>query len=69
VTFNPKFICCPGSEHNGVKYPCGEVVGIRRIGSVGVRGVKDSRLFHCEACGAYFRSDGETFKEAHGHCR
>lgn len=69
MSFNPKFICCPGSKKNGVKYPCGEVMGICRVGPVGVRGIKDSRLFFCEACGTYFRSQGETWREAHGGVR
>lgn len=64
-----EFICCPGSKYKGKRYPCGEVIHIRRIGSVGVRGIKDSKLFYCEACGTYFKSDGQTWKEAHGAIR
>ena len=66
MTFDPKFICCPGSKFEGRRYPCGEVVGIRRVGPAGEKGIKDSRLFYCEACGTYFKSDGETWRESHG---
>ncbi len=66
MSFNPKFICCPGSDYKGKHYPCGEALLVDRIGSVGERGIKDSKLFHCRACGAYFRSDGQTWREAHG---
>jgi len=67
MTYNPPFICCPGSTYKGKHYPCGEVIHIERIGPVGVKGKPESDLFHCEACGAYFHSDGETWREAHGH--
>jgi len=74
MPFNPKFICCPGGvrrvRENGKwvyrHFPCGEVVSIRRIGPAGRRGTPDSNLFKCEACGTVFRSDGETWREAHG---
>lgn len=69
MTFDPKFICCPGSKKGGVSFPCGEVLSIRRVGPVGVKGIKDSRLFYCEACGTYFKSSGETWKESHGSVR
>lgn len=67
MAFNPQFICCPGSTIKGVFYPCGEVIHIERVGVVGQRGIRDSEMFYCESCGTYFRSTGETWKEAHGH--
>ena len=67
MAFDPQFICCPGSKKDGVFYPCGEVIHIERIGPVGQRGLPDSEVFHCGACGIYFTSSGETWKEAHGH--
>jgi len=67
MAYDPSFICCPGSTVDGVTYPCGEVVHIERVGVAGQRGVPDSNTFHCESCGIFFKSDGETWKEAHGH--
>lgn len=77
MSFDPKFICCPGSKRRvreGGKwvlrhFPCNEVVNIRRLGSVGEKNHRDSKRFYCEACGSYFTSDGETWKEAHGAIR
>jgi len=67
MAYNPNFICCPGSEKDGVYYPCNEVIHIERIGPIAEKGIPDSDTFHCEACGITFRSEGETWKEAHGH--
>jgi len=37
-----------------------------RVGAVGVRGVHDSRRFHCDACNYFFTSAGQTILEAMG---
>jgi len=66
MVFDPKFICCPGAWIKGVHYPCGEVIHITRVGVAGKKGTPDSKLFQCEACGTYFTSEGETWREAHG---
>ena len=64
-----KFICCPGSRlKNGQRVPCGEVIHLERIGPAGQRGVKDSRMIKCDACGIIFRAPkhAETYREANG---
>jgi len=53
-----QFIRCP---------KCGEVLHLERVGSVGVRGVKDSKIIRCLACTHVFRTSGNTWKEEHGH--
>ena len=67
MAFDPKFICCPGETIGGIFFGCGEVIHIDRIGPAGTKGVPDSDTFHCESCGTFFTSEGETWKEAHGH--
>jgi len=43
---------------------CNSPVGVKRMGSVGVKGVKDSDLFKCECCGSTFKvKGGEPFPE------
>lgn len=43
---------------------CKAVTGVVRVGSVGVKGAKDSNRFKCEACGTTFRvKGGETWQE------
>ncbi|MBA7662998.1 hypothetical protein ES703_71031 [subsurface metagenome] len=56
MTFS--FVCCP---------KCKEVIHLERIGSAGVKGVKDSKLIKCESCGHIFRTSGNTWREEHGH--
>ena len=65
-----QFICCPGSRlKDGQRYACREVIHLERVGPAGQRGVKDSRMIKCDACGIIFRAPkhAETWKEAHGH--
>jgi len=52
------FVCCPG---------CGEVMDLKRLGPVGVRGVKDRRLIKCGSCGKVFRTEGETWIASLGY--
>ena len=52
------FIVCPFCHDASTR--------VRRVGPAGVRGVEDSRRFFCEACGAFFSSEGNTFWEELG---
>ncbi len=43
---------------------CNSPIGVKRVGPVGVKGVKDSSLFKCECCNSTFRvKGGEPFPE------
>ena len=40
---------------------------LKRLGPVGVRGVKDRRLIKCGSCGKVFRTEGETWIASLGY--